>query len=342
MRKVNIVQVGGFASTNVGNDFFTKSIHHVLTRANPEYSVVTTQNLPGYYWKENGTNPKNSFNYLERIETDYLVITGPLFDVNFPKIWKETLSTIKRNGTRLLILSAGSQKYDSNERKTVRAFLKTIEPYAIVSRDTPTYEAYKDLAEYSYDGIDFSFFIDDIFKPYKLAIEDYIILNFDTMPEPKFTIGSKYENRFTFLGEERSYKTKTKNKLTKELSKNFPKTFRYHNKVFGRYTIIRPQNYVNPGTRKALFAAPNSFVSELAFDYLNLFANAQGVLSSRVHSCLASLVFGKEVMLFSKTLRGQLFDRIQLSEIRERPVTLNMEYIADEKGKMFEFIKAII
>jgi len=99
---------------------------------------------------------------------------------------------------------------------------------------------------------------------------------------------------------------------------------------------------VNPGTRKALFAAPNSFVSELAFDYLNLFANAQGVLSSRVHSCLASLVFGKEVMLFSKTLRGHLFDRVQLSEIRERSVTLNKEYIAYEKRKMFEFIKAII
>jgi len=341
MRKVNIVQVGGFASTNVGNDFFSKSIHHVLTRANPEYSVVTTQNLPGYYWKENGTNPKNSFNYIKRIETDYLVITGPLFDVNFPKIWKETLSGIKKNGTRLLILSAGSQKYDSNERKTVREFLKTIEPYAIVSRDTPTYEAYKDLAEYSYDGIDFSFFIDDIFKPYKLAIEDYIILNFDTMPEPKFAIGSKYENPFTFLGEEWSYQIVQMNRLYKNLYRTFPFLFKYHNKDFGKYIIIRPRNYVNPGTRAELFTAPNTYVSELAFDYFNLFANAQGILSCRVHSCVASLVFGKEAMLFSKTLRGQLFDRVGLSDIRKRPVTLSKEYIQGEKKKMMDFITGI-
>ncbi|MEE4255782.1 MAG: polysaccharide pyruvyl transferase family protein [Bacteroidales bacterium] len=341
MATKNIGLVGGFASTNVGNDFFTKGIEYAITRAVPDSSIYITQNLPGYYWKEGNKNPKNSFNYLGHMELDYLILTGPLFDVRFPHIWEETLSTLKNKGTRILIFSAGSQQYSENERNTVSKFLEFVEPYAIISRDSPTYEAYKELAEYSYDGIDFAFFINDIFKPYKLDLPEYVILNFDTMPEPVFRPGGSDENSFRFLGEDWRFKKKQMNKVNKTIYRFFPEWFTFHNQEFGKYEIVRPYNFVNPGNSKKFYTLPGTYLSELASDHVNLYANASGILSCRVHSCVASLVFGKEAMLFSKSLRGQLFDRVGLGDIRKHPVKLDLSYLKDEKKKQLEFLKKI-
>jgi hypothetical protein len=342
MKNKNIGLVGGFASTNIGNDFFTRGIAYALQKAVPDHNIIVTQNLPGYYWKEGKTNPSSSFNYLEHLDLDYLVLTGPLFDVQFPHIWKETLSTLKKKGTRILIFSAGSQKYSETERNTVSNFLEYVEPYAIISRDSPTYEAYKELAEYSYDGIDFAFFVNDIFKPYPLDLPDYVILNFDTMPEPVFTPGGNNENSFRFLGEDWSFKKKQMNKINKTIYRFFPEWFSFYNQEFGKYKIVRPYNFVNPGTSKKFFTLPGTYLSELASDHFNLYANASGILSCRVHSCVASLVFGKEAMLFSKTLRGQLFDRVGLGDIRKHPVTLDPSYLKDEKKKQLDFLKKIL
>ena len=341
MKKTNIALVGGFASTNIGNDFFTKSIGKVLSEISPDLNIIITQNLPGYFWKEGRTNPANSFNYIKCLDIDYLILTGPLFDANFPILWEDTLTALRNKGTEIIFFSAGSQKYDEAERTIVGEFLKKIEPYALVTRDTPTFEAYHGYAQNSYDGIDFAFFLNDLFNPYPLDIEKYVILNFDTSPEPKFGDESQYENEFSFLGRQRSYRYRHPGKVMRKVYKRLPGLQGYYNPSFDHYKIIRPVNFINPGTTKRLFSAPNTYVSELAYDYLNLFANAEGVLSSRVHSCIASLVFGKEVMLFSKTLRGQLFNRVGLKEITERPVVLDQDYLRDEKKKMVEFINGL-
>jgi len=341
MGKTRIALVGGFASTNIGNDFFTRSIEAVLSRISPDIEVIVTQNLPGYYWKEEGTNPKSSFNYIAHLDVDYLVLTGPLFDTNFPVLWRDTLTKLKEKGTKFIFFSGGSQKYDETEREQVGAFLKEVEPYALVSRDNPTYEAYKSYAQHSYDGIDFAFFVGDLFKPYPLAMEKYVILNFDTEPEPKFGGPSQYGNQMEFLGKTWSYDPRSRSRIVKMISKRVGGLPEYYNDKFGEFPIIRPVNYINPANTKGLFKAPNTYVSELAFDYLNLLANAEGVLSSRVHSCIASLVFGKEVMLFSKTRRGQLFDRVGLANIRNKPVSIDQDYLGEEKSRMYAFIRGL-
>lgn len=342
MKNRNIGLVGGFASTNIGNDFFTRGIEYALQKAVPDYNIIITQNLPGYYWREGMANPGNSFNYLENLDLDYLVLTGPLFDTRFPILWKSTLSRLIKKGTRIMFFSAGSQKYDKNERDTVRKYLKTIEPYALITRDTPTYEAYGDLMEHSYDGIDFASFVNDYFKPYPIDLEKYIILNFDTGPEPQFGDETRFGDQFIFKGRHWSYRKKNLNKIGKILYRKFPGIYKYHNSRFGEFRTIRLVNYVNPGTRKQIFRYPDTFSSELANDYLNLFANSEGILSSRVHSCLASLAFGKEAMLFSKTLRGQLFDRFGLQEIRKNAVSLDADWLAQEKELMINFLKTIL
>ncbi|MFH0756467.1 MAG: polysaccharide pyruvyl transferase family protein [Bacteroidota bacterium] len=341
MKEIRIALVGGFASTNIGNDFFTQSIRHVLSEILPGQHIIVTQNLPGYYWKEGGTNPANSFNYIKCLELDFLVLTGPLFDASFPLLWEDTISALKKKGTEIILFSAGSQRYDEAERRVVGEFLKKIKPYALVTRDTPTYEAFREYAQMSYDGIDFAFFLNDLFTPYPLDVEKFVVLNFDTGPEPRFGRESQYENGFTFLGNRMSYRLQHPGKMRKRVYKHLPGLSGYHNSSFGNYTIIRPVNYINPGNRKGFFRVPNTYVSELAFDYLNLFAHAQGVLTSRVHTCIASLVFGKEVMLFSPTLRRQLFGRVGLEDITLRPVTLDPDYLRDEKEKMLVFIKGI-
>lgn len=77
----------------------------------------------------------------------------------------------------------------------------------------------------------------------------------------------------------------------------------------------------------------NTVISDLPYDYLTLYANAECVFSDRVHACVAALSYGRRAKLFSSTPRGGLFESIGANGIREEPVAIDAELLEAKRSE---------
>lgn len=110
----------------------------------------------------------------------------------------------------------------------------------------------------------------------------------------------------------------------------------------GRYKLVRTDQRFHPHFRSKIYAYKNSFCADIPYGYINLYANSQLTLSDRVHSCAVTLAYGHSAMLFVKTNRVGLLERVGAGEITKKPVKLDMEILDAEKEKMTEWLKAVL
>ena len=333
-----IVYTGGFWSTNIGNAFFDLGCLHLLKKAMPDASIHFSTEQVGNYLVENGGNLSSCIDYIGNIEADYIVVAGPMLLRSMRSLWANTIDKMKKRGTKLVLLSAGCGEYNEDEKKIVRNFLEEVRPYAIISRDTYTYEEFGDLAENKYDGICCAFYVDDYFKPYKLLFDEYVVFNFDKGVEPFFN-EELCKDDCGKIFEPSAW-------LYKKLSRYDPRRYMFAKKrleKIGKYDVIRTAHSFNMSwPRKLLMKSPNMFVSDTPYDYLNLYANSKALLSDRVHACVAALAFGKPAMFFGNTPRSKLFSRVGVEDINKRPVMLNEDFMKREKMNMLNYVKDII
>jgi hypothetical protein len=94
-----------------------------------------------------------------------------------------------------------------------------------------------------------------------------------------------------------------------------------------------------PPARKS---KPNTVISDLPYDYLTLYANAECVYSDRVHACVAALAYGRKAQLFHSTPRGGLFEAVGASQIREHPVALDPVFIEAKRAEQIRMTAALI
>jgi len=73
------------------------------------------------------------------------------------------------------------------------------------------------------------------------------------------------------------------------------------------------------------------FFSEMADDYLSLYANCSTVYSDRVHACVATLAFGNKARLIDETPRAHLFETLDAGNVRNEIVQLDPEKFASKK-----------
>lgn len=125
------------------------------------------------------------------VKSDYAVISGMILWDYFIKQNKATILALKKKNVKIIFNGVGGPYYSENEIAMVRKFLKEIGLYAFISRDKMAFKYYHDLAEHSHDGIDCAFFIANHYTPPKLEIPEYVILNFDKLPEPKANMNGK-------------------------------------------------------------------------------------------------------------------------------------------------------
>jgi polysaccharide pyruvyl transferase WcaK-like protein len=82
-------------------------------------------------------------------------------------------------------------------------------------------------------------------------------------------------------------------------------------------------------------------VSLNPYSYLNIISNGSLTLSTRVHACVTALSYQKPTMLFQKTKRSFLFERLGLQDIINKPVTLAREKLEIEHEEFKKFLKPI-
>jgi len=86
----------------------------------------------------------------------------------------------------------------------------------------------------------------------------------------------------------------------------------------------------------------NTLISDIPYDYLALYANAEEVHSDRVHTCVAALAYGRHARLYHPTPRSSLFDAVGAIEIRDRLVQLDLQSLKRKKELQIEFARQII
>jgi len=332
--KIKIAFFGGSWPTNIGNSFvdlgsiqslktaapnsiinfvslFPKWLFGIQTRSAKDRMLIRfarklpkrIREIPSRKTKEKivkkvSENVKYCFDLINAFELDYAVFSGMALRERFIKLFGSILLKLKEKEVKIIINGAGGETYSDREISEFRKFLKVINPYAFISRDEQSFKNYEDLAQYSHNGIDCGFFINDYFTPAKLRLLSYIILNFDSQPEPKLN--------------------------TDKL-------------------IVRTHHSSwLPWLPKVHLSRPNTLISDLPDDYLNLYANAEEVHSDRVHACVASLSFGRPCKLYTNKPSASLLDRVGATSIRDKLTYLDVKKTKKEKEKQVKFLSEIL
>lgn len=197
------------------------------------------------------------------------------------------------------------------EVEFVKKKLKILRPRALFSRDSETFKIYSDFFDFSYDGIDCGFFINDWYQPPK-TYKEFIVTVFDNLREP--TINSIYEViRLTHS----------------PLGVPFAGFAR---EAYSTYNSIRI----------GLWKKKKVFFSDSLEDYLFFYANAKEVHSDRVHACVAATAYGVPAHYYGAPHRSKLFKKeLGLENISKEPVAPDLNRLKEEKQKMILKLKKL-
>jgi len=301
MREIKVLVNASCYPTNIGNAFVDMGVIYSLKSAlGTRGTVLHIGRMSNFLFLKNG-ELANTLPTEEIVDCDYVVMGGMVMCVDHLQGAAKTLRCFAERGTKIIIAGGGAGAYDNREVKKVRELLKDIPLYGFVSRDEYTYEQYRDLATYSYNGIDSALFIGDCFQPIEINLPEYIVINFDSSPEPHINSGGRL--------------------------------------------VIRTHHSCWPELCKPdFFSKPNTLISDLASDYLNLYAQAAVTYTDRVHAAIATLAFGRWARLYFKEgdKRIHMFQRLGIPEIYKMPVRLDLQRLNEEKENQIKFLRTIL
>lgn len=344
----------GFWSTNIGNGFFSLGVEYVLKAILGEENVTIVSDYQTYttsYGKRLYPH-NNQLEYISKLDVDYIVIAGPVISKYFLLLWKDILLKLKKRNIGYIILSAGTMKLDEAAKLEVEDFFKKYPPYIFSSRDHETYEMFGKYATNAYDGICFSFFTPDYYSPCKIDFGcPFLVLNFDKIIEPQMWIddSKRKHTHEIYFHNEKIYINSPETVASK--TDRFTDSFIYVRSFLpapnradelGGYKLIRTDHRFHPHFRSKIYAYKNSFCADIPYGYINLYASSQMTLSDRVHSCAVTLAYGHSAMLFARTNRVGLLERVGAENITEKPVNIDMNYLEKEKIKLVEWLKAVL
>lgn len=317
MGKISILVTGGSWVTNIGNAFLDIGSIQSIKQAVPNaevylYSVInrwTFYKIDGFMQKIliKKNVKENMFDMYKYINVDFVVQQGAFLGIDWFDVHGEILLSMVKKGAKFIINGGGMTDETYGDKKKIektRKYLEKLKPYVFISRDEETYEAFKDIAEYSYNGIDCAFFINDAYIPPSLKIEPYIVLNFDKSPEPSL----------------------------EELSiDNKMKIVRVHHSPWYNFKML-----------KYYYFSKNVLFSDVPYDYLTIYANAYATYSDRVHACVVTLTYGNKARLFNTTPRSGIFERLGITNITKELIKIKKEKLEEEKRKQIAFLKKIL
>lgn len=353
MKKVAFI--GGYWAPNIGNAFFNLGADYVLKQVFGEENVTMVFDQPAYItqWNTNKGNPPWAIDYWSHLNVDYVVLLGPVITRAFLNIWQPTLDRLKHRGIRYMILSAGMMKYNDEVITKVKEYFMENPPYVMTTRDRDTYDMFRDCVPNIYDGICFAFYMPECYRPVSTDLKPLMAVNFDKIDEPHIYIDApekKSDISFPFDGQQISMK------FGGVFSRLGLKTDRFTDALvyamsplprskrptkIGKYNIIRTDHRYSPMFMRKVYRYPNSFCADIPHTYANIYAEVELTLSDRVHACAVTLAYGNAAFLFAKTGRSALLKRVGADGIEEHPVKIDLDYLAEEKRKLIEWLKSI-
>jgi len=322
---MKIGYIGGFWATNIGNSFYNLGAVHLLENVFGKNNVSFIPDPPQEYW----SRIDNDYKFIEKLDLDLFLLTGPSFNLELISVYRPIFDKLKQCGKKIGFLSVGASNYTESEANAVSEFLNEYPIEFIMTRDSVTYNLYKDkLKTKLFDGICTSMFLNDVVNLANVN-DDYIIFNFSPKKEPKISMeNGKYSTKYS------KSPWWWRPTFQKELDGN--KIVRTNNNFF-----IPKIPILHKG--KGLFYTKDMYYSDLPYGYLTILKSAKLVFSDRVHTCAATLILGGSAMYVKGSARSHdgrnnLFSRIGVKEIYNKQCKLDFSFINKEKVKMLDFL----
>lgn len=355
-----IIVTAGTWSTNIGNAFFQLGAQYIMSQAGGRRPVRLFTDQAGYWQYGKKVEPGNSARLLDHVDAEYIVLSGSLLTYSFPALWAESFKILKRRGTRIVLLGVGQFDYSERETRLCRELLQEYPPYVFVSRDSVTYENFKDLALHSYDGIDNAYFLPWACPAVKLDYPPYIALNFDKGPEPICTLLPSRESpvwgrpgynccRVPFEAEVLDIHFPRHKRIVSDC---FGKYYGYLAGMLGikrakqdrvgKYQLLRTDHQTNPLCHRKLYYGPGAFAMDVPYGYLAIYANSVLTLADRIHACVVTMAYGGTAMLFSKSPRAQIIERVGATTIFQQPTRLDLPGLDNLRRAEIEFVKSAL
>lgn len=306
--------IGGFWATNIGNSFYNLGALYLLKKVFGKENVYFIPDPPQWMW-----NVKKNYDFISKIDLDVVFISGPCFNQNIGKVYKEIFDNLTKKNIGIAFISSGAAEYTLEETDYVKDFLSDYRVEFIMTRDEKTYELYKNMNIKVFNGLCTSMFLNDEVKSIPIIKdENYNVFNFSKLSEP---IIYKVNDKFLI---KKRYLKKFQNSL------DGLKIIRTNNSMFSRF-------------KKFLFDRDNVYYSDLPYGYISILKNANLVFSDRVHTCACALIMGSKAMYVKSSKRSMdgrnnLFNRIGAKDIFNKPVGLDFDYINFEKKEMEKFL----
>jgi len=250
-----------------------------------------------------------SVNIGELVDADIAVLPGCVLYPFALKTYRPLIQDLYHRDIPLILLGAGGGDYERSTQQYVRNFFNNIQPAGLITRDEVAYEQYSDSVEHTHNGIDCAFFIKDWYDPVQ-ANTSFDALTFDKINEPKISGERKY--------------------------------IRPHHLPFDephRGFAQKVQTYKN---QRDFFKLKNILISDNILDYLFIYRNAVKTHSDRIHACVPALSYGNEAQFWLDTPRAALFDRVYDKTIYEKPVSLDMSQLSEQKSEQVSAVARII
>ncbi|OMP31785.1 hypothetical protein [Mangrovimonas sp. DI 80] len=322
---MKIAYIGGSWSSNIGNAFYNLGTGALFK----QIAGIEAYFVPDPpQWK---ADTKNDFDFIAHLDVDLVLLTGPCLNLRLDKIFGATFKALKARRVKIGFLSAGMSLYDEGEAKHVAAFLNEIQPSFIFTRDTQVINFLKPKMKDAifYDGLCASMFLNDaVTLPSLINKAHYYVYNFDKSNEPQLY----YNNGDITITTPKKSIFKSSTPL---------------DETFNGLPIIRTNNNEIDLGYEELYKRKDTYHSDLPYGYLSLLKDAKTVFSERVHTCAATLILGGTAQYIPKSTRSfekrsNIFERIGLSDIFNKPVSLDFNYLNKEKENMVKALKEVL
>ena len=313
---MKIGYVGGHWHTNIGNSFYNLGAITLLKKIN-QNSVYFIPDPAQEYWAK----LKNDYKYIDNLDLDLLIVTGPSFGGKFIDAYASVFELFTKKNKQIAFLSVGAVDYTKNETNVIAKFLEKFNIRFVSTRDSLTYESYKNRINAPvYDGICTSMFLDESISVPNLD-DKYYVYNFDKSTEPIIFKDNFYNFKFK--------KKKIYEKLQKDIN---------------GLNIVRTSSVPFSSFSRLIYNRPKIYWSSSPEGYLSIYKSAEVVFSDRIHTCCAALVMGSRAMYISvsqrsKQKRYELLTRLGLEKIFNEPCQLDRSFIKHEKENLFQFLK---
>jgi len=319
---------------NIGNGFIDKGAKTILNKAFPDAEVIEISGYSRLIKYKSGTVIKEKmqrvlnikgdeyfgdwsktsfFDLSDLLDFDMVVIPGCILNKLHLIRFQDILIKIRKSGIPIFFLGAGGSNYSDEFVKNSRNILKKIDPQVLISRDTRAFDNYSDYFDYSYDGLDCAFFIDEWYKP-PSSNKPFLVANFDKVNEPHLD---------------------TDNLIIR--SDHVPFAYNRKSRPFHhvQYKIETKLEKVREEKKRE-----NLFISDNIRDYLFLYSNAMETHSDRVHACVPTLVYGNKAKFYYDTPRGGLFEKFtSLKEINNKPVSIDRKDLEQKRESEIDMLK---